>query len=346
MMANDASYAAKKEQYLLKSAYVRRKIRTDDYYNMFREVNRLAEEEADSFSWDERNEWGISDLAWSTVKESGLEPILTFCHPGVLESNPKLLLYYRSIALLPQKGFQAIIRKNPVPYETGKKTPGSIADAECEAIASGLNEIISSTLEQGSQVTIHEISGMFFSQAGMTIDGSWRNQIGNEGQLLIWGMIARSLLDHGEIDSVSKQTHGEAIPLSSLDKSLLKDNWQDCRCLGLINGNRVLYASDPDVVLVDKEDRVLGAIEVKAGLDPAGALERTGAVLKSFESVLSEYPEAKTILVTSCETPESKLRLNESSAVHLTYETAKLTTNKSLQRKFITQIRKSLGLVE
>ncbi len=344
MANNDASYAAKKEQYLLKSVYVRRKIRTDDYYNVFRDVKLLAQSGFE-YDWEDRSEWGISDKAWSVVEQSELDPLLTFCHPVILKTDPRFILYYRSVALLSQKGFQAVIRKNPTPYENGTKTADNISEDECLLISAGLNEIISNTLEQGSSVTIEEISGMYFAQVGMTLDGSWRNQIGNEGQLLIWGMIARALSERKEITSVSERINGTEISVEQLDPVYLENNWQDYRSLTLVNGTKVLYASDPDVVLVDKNSNILGAIEVKAGLDPAGALERTGAVLKSFESVRAEYPEAKTILVTSCETPESKLRINESSAVQLTYETAQLTTKKSLQRKFITQIRDSLGLL-
>ena len=73
--------------------------------------------------------------------------------------------------------------------------------------------------------------------------------------------------------------------------------------------------------MYDPEGDIVGIIEIKAGLDPAGALERLGAMFKSFESTLSEYPEAVTILVASCITKEVDNRLNASMVVRQKYIT-------------------------
>jgi len=54
------------------------------------------------------------------------------------------------------------------------------------------------------------------------------------------------------------------------------------------NGYRIFFGSEPDISILNPEeeeprDLLIGAIEVKCGLDPAGALERYGAAKKSFE---------------------------------------------------------------
>lgn len=345
-MSNDQDYLAKKEQYLLKSTFVRRKIRSENYLDLLAEVKEAEKNESPNLDWSQRGSWGITEKAWQVAQKSGIDPIRLFCHPGILQAHPRFVLYYRSVSLVSQKGFLAIIKHNPKPFETGQKIPGSLSENEISDITKGLNELFSNTLEQGSIVTIEEITSMYFAQAGMTIDGSWRNQIGEEGQLVIWNLVAQALYDRREIASVcSVDRPTREIPI---DDFIAQDAMQDfsgVRKLLLANEYSVSYGSDPDLIVRDPRGATTCAIEVKAGLDPAGALERTGAVLKSFESVLAEYPDARTILVTSCETEESKLRLNESDAVHLTYLTAQLTTNLSLQRKFVTQIRKAANLV-
>lgn len=346
MTNNDQDYLAKKEQYLLKSTFVRRKIRSENYFDLLAEVKEAEKTESPNLDWSQRESWGITEKAWQVAMNSGIDPIRLFCHPEILQAHPRFVLYYRSVSLVPQKGFMAIIKHNPKPFESGQKAPGSLSESEVTDITKGLNELFSNTLEQGSMVTIEEITSMYFAQAGMTIDGSWRNQIGEEGQLVVWNLVAQALADRKEISSVCLADRpNREIPIADFVAQDSMQDFSEVRRLILNNNYSVSYGSDPDLVVRDPTGATTCAIEVKAGLDPAGALERTGAVLKSFESVLAEYPDARTILVTSCETEESKLRINESDAVHLTYLTAQLTTNPSLQRKFITQIRKAANLI-
>lgn len=342
MTNKDENYLREKEQYLLRSIYVRRKIRTNNCYDVFRSVKDLAENSSE-YDRGDRSCWGISDKAWLNVEQAKLNPLLTFCHPEVLKTNPRFLLYYRSVALLPQKGFQTIIKKDPAPYENGTKTAENISHEECQTISSGLNEIISNTLEQGSSVTIEEITGMFFAQTGTTIDGSWRNEIGRGGQQAVWRIIAQALSEKNEIKSVKKRARGKEIPAGEL-KLNGPESWRDYRSLILTNGAKIEYSSDPDVLLRNSQGDLLGAIEVKAGLDKAGALERAGAIKNTFDPVHKEYPRAKFILVTSCKTESMNETINHLDYHVITYETERLTAEESQQRKFINHIRNLLGL--
>ena len=108
----------------------------------------------------------------------------------------------------------------------------------------------------------------------------------------------------------------------------------------------MLFASDPDVSLYDASGAIVGVIEIKAGLDPAGALERLGAMLKSFENTLEEYPNAVTVLVASCITDEVEARLGASMSVRLKYITTEITSSESNQRKFANRMRKILKLAK
>lgn len=342
---SDSTYQQKKEQYFLKASFVRRRLRKGGYHDILDTIDSIVEAQGSTISWDGRSGWMVSDGAWEIVGEAKVDPLYVFCHPKILNQHPTTLLYYRCVSLLPEKGFKAIIRCESAPFERGTVEPGSIRKDMLKNIVTGINELMSNTVEQGKSLTVDELRGMFFAQAGMYIDGSWRNKIGEEGQLAVWSLLARTLLNFEEIASVSPSSrHGDVL-IADVDQTYLSDHWDEYRSINLTNGASIIYGSEPDLLVQSASGDTLCAVEVKAGLDPAGALERTGAVLKSFESVLGEYPNAETILVTSCETEESKRRLNESSVVHTTYITTELMTNQTQQRKFVTRIRRAARLI-
>lgn len=66
------------------------------------------------------------------------------------------------------------------------------------------------------------------------------------------------------------------------------------------------YGSEPDIDFV-RSNRLIATIEIKGGRDPAGALERLGAMKKSF----AETPtDCVNFLVAGVITPEMKTRLD------------------------------------
>lgn len=95
----------------------------------------------------------------------------------------------------------------------------------------------------------------------------------------------------------------------------------------------------------DARGRVLAGIEVKAGTDPAGALERLGAVFKSFDRILEESPEAETILVLSCITDEVQSRVDASATIKRKFNLVEILSNKNqIQTQFVNHLRGLLGL--
>ena len=65
-----------------------------------------------------------------------------------------------------------------------------------------------------------------------------------------------------------------------------------------------MFSGEPDIALYNDSGSIVGVAEIKAGLDPAGALEWLGTTLKSFKSTLAEHPRAVMILVALCITDE------------------------------------------
>jgi len=66
------------------------------------------------------------------------------------------------------------------------------------------------------------------------------------------------------------------------------------------------YGSEPDIEFV-RSGRLIATIEIKGGRDPAGALERLGAMQKSFDET---PPGCVNFLVAGVVTPEMQTRLD------------------------------------
>jgi hypothetical protein len=99
-----------------------------------------------------------------------------------------------------------------------------------------------------------------------------------------------------------------------------------------------------DLELKDARGETVGAVEIKAGIDPAGALERHGAMTKSFENVRAEYPNAFTILVAACIADEVQRRLMATTLVSMSFVVTTITSSESEKRKFVNKLRSILKL--
>lgn len=328
-----------KEQYLLKSSFFYNRLRSEGYFKLFAQVQKYVTSEEQHLDWTERASWSISDDAWESLKKVGISPALVFLHPKVLSTCPEFLKYYRSIAMLPQKGLKAISGVSSIEkIEKGKSTNKQ----QTEKLLKSINEVISLVVMLSTGINKREIEGMMYATAGTKIDGSWRNQIGNEGERVIRTIIFDGLAANDEISSVTVKGNTEKVSSKNVDS--LKDNLEENQTLNLVNGYTIKFSLEPDVEMKDKNGKTVGVIEIKAGIDPAAALERLGAMFKSFENTLDEYPDAITILVASCITDESQTRLLASMHVRQIYVTSTITANDGMKRKFVNKIRTILKL--
>ena len=336
--------SAVKEQYLLRSTFFYKRLSANGYFNLFLKVQKYSDIEGATLEWDKRRLWGISNEAWDILNQNNISPILLFVHPKVLYTNPSFLKYYRSVAMIPQKGLKSITGiSNVDSIENGKVEAQKLSKDTINNLVNAINEILSLVIVMASNINKKEIEGMMYATAGTNIDGSWRNQIGSEGERVIRTIILKGLDSCQEITSVidkDNMTHKWGTP----ESIALSSDIDKIKTINLVNGCSVLFASEPDVTMCDSDGSILGIIEIKSGLDPAGALERLGAMLKSFVNTLSEYPRAVTILVASCITKELDSRLNASMAVRQRYITADITSNDREKRKFVNKLRVILKL--
>jgi hypothetical protein len=339
-----APFEAIKESYLLKSTFFYNKLQTNGYFELYSQVQNLCKHEGERLNWSQYADWHISDAAWEKIKSNRIDPMLVFIHPKVLQLNPSFLKYYRSVAMLPQKGLKAISSVSSVErIENGKIEAGSLSNETINKLVYAINEVLSLVITLSSEINENEIQGMMYAAAGTNIEGSWRNSIGSEGERVIRTIILRELLSQKDISSIcDRQSRTKSV--LDLDEFEVFESLVNIRTINLKNGFSILFSSEPDITLYDDRGAIVGAVEVKAGLDPAGALERLGAMFKSFENILSEYPKAVTIFVASCITDEVESRISASMSVSQKYITAQITANESNQRKFANNVRRILKL--
>lgn len=335
-----------KEQYLLKSTFFYNKLKANGYFELFMQVQKFSQVEGKNLNWDDRASWNISDEAWNILKGNKIAPELLFVHPKVLKICPTHLKYYRSVAMIPQKGLRAIAHVSNVDaIEEGKVDPTNISKDSILKLVNAINEVLSLVITLSSDLNHNEIQGMMYATAGTNIDGSWRNQIGAEGERVIRSIILKELHRNDEVTSITNKNN-DIISINECDVVNLLNNIDSVKAINLVNGYYVIFSSEPDVTMYDSENNIVGIIEIKSGLDPAGALERLGAMFKSFENTLAEYPDAITILVASCITEEVSSRLNASMVVSQTYITTKITSNDTQKRKFVNRLRVIMKLAK
>ena len=338
-------YEVTKESYLLKSTFFYSKLKSNGYFELFMDVQKMSRIEGSSLNWNQRDKWNISVSAWETLAKNSIDPMLVFVHPKILQLNPSFLKYYRSVAMISQKGLKALTGiSNIEKIEMGKIEPGKLPQKSINSIVGIINEILSLVVSLATDLDSNEIQGMMYATAGTNIDGSWRNSIGSEGERVVRSIILRELLAHKEVSSITDRQNKTASIDELQDKKII-DEIGNIKTVNLTNGYSVLFSSEPDVSMFDDSGAIVGIIEIKAGLDPAGALERLGAMFKSFENTLAEYPDAVTILVASCITDDVETRLRASMTVRQTYITTEITSNESNQRKFANRMRKILKLI-
>lgn len=339
-------YEVTKESYLLKSTFFYSKLKTNGYFDLFLNVQKLSLIEGKTLNWNQREKWKISASAWDILMKSSIDPMLVFVHPKILQLNPSFLKYYRSVAMISQKGLKALTGvSNIEKIEAGKIEPGKLPQESINNIIEIINETLSLVISFTTDLDSNEIQGMMYATAGTNIDGSWRNSIGAEGERVIRSIILKEILAHDEVSSVTDRQN-KTTSIKELKASNVIDDVDAIKTVNLINGYSILFSSEPDVSMFNDEGDIVGIIEIKAGLDPAGALERLGAMLKSFENTLAEYPDAVTVLVASCITNEVEARLGASMSVRQKYITTEITSSENNQRKFANRMRKILKLIK
>ena len=179
-----------------------------------------------------------------------------------------------------------------------------------------------------------------FSSAGATIDGSWRNKIGEEAEKMVKSYILRACLNEKSIFAMIDRNNNPIDYDNSYDYMANIDLFKGIK---LNNQKSILFSSEPDVSIIDKTGKPLSVIEVKGGTDPAGALERLGAIKKSFDYARRENSKVETILVVSCITDEMRKRLKKDNLIGLVFNLTSIIIDMDYRNKFVEKLNKIIN---
>ena len=150
------------------------------------------------------------------------------------------------------------------------------------------NAVVSSIIVDNADWTLENGYRNILATVGITEDGAIRNIIGQEAEHAIKDRLFEWVRDHDLLSTPKPHDRRE-------------ESWE------LAEGVTMLFGSEPDIAF-EKAGRLAVLIEIKGGKDPAGALERLGAVKKTFD----EAPvDCKNFLVVGIVTPTMRARLGE-----------------------------------
>ena len=283
---------------------------------------------ADGFGFTEPIEdYLISQSAWEHVHNLGLGPAQVFCHPDMLVEEPFISLYYRGISGLSLKEVQEQARtvsaweREP---QTRARKPRVAADA-ARQVAGLYNSFISSIIENTDDWTLENGYRNIIASMGISFDGSMRNKMGDLPEwrlrrLLLQYVVEGGFLVHPEYPSATD----------------LPDNPANGRYV-LSDGVVMEFSSEPDVAFL-RDELLEVTIEIKGGIDPAGALERLGAAEKSAQAAIEVNTRCKNFLVAGVITAEMRRRLDQSRLFEKDFQLVELLSSETRQAEFFDEI--------
>ena len=121
-------------------------------------------------------------------------------------------------------------------------------------------------------------------------------------------------------------------------------NISDYKGSKLKNKKSILFSTEPDIIFIDKSGKPIAVIEIKGGTDPAGALERLGAIKKSFEQARRENPDVVTILSVSCITQEMGTRLTDDKLIDFIFNLTSIINDMDERQKFLGKINEIISM--
>ena len=233
-----------------------------------------------------KRELCIAKDAWRQVAEAGIKRRLVFAHPEVLKAIPDASVHYRGIALLSLKRVQEIAGAVTAWERSPKKA--QVTDEKALRVCRLYNAVISSIILDNTDWTLRDGYRNILATLGITEDGAIRNIIGQEAEEAIKKRLLDWTRTQGLLDDA--ETAGQS-----------GSKWQ------LIGGVRMRFGSEPDIAF-ERNGALAVLVEVKGGKDRAGALERLGAIKKTFD----EAPVGcKNFLIAGVVTATMRERLRE-----------------------------------
>lgn len=282
-------------------------------------------EEIDRFVEDNRIDYqpldhrSISQEAWDHIVSIGVDPWRVFAHEDIFCEIPIASQYYRGMTLLSRKGVQSAVGSIDS-WEDVSKSP-RIPKQKAIAVARLYNVLMSRIVEQTDRWSIENGLRNIVATMAIGYDGTWRNHIGKMAEEKVWGIITKFLQSRFSNWQYSEEDIRDSFVELPTDP-------------GVTVERSMKFGSEPDVSFIDSEGSTVATIEIKGGMDPAGALERFGAMRKSFEETSGK---TANFLILGVMTDEVKRRLEDPDLTVISFVLGDLD-NKSIAAKFLDEL--------
>lgn len=236
-----------------------------------------------------------------------------FSMPELLITHPRLIFYYRNIAMLSSKVMHGV-GLDTSRYEANQATP---TQTEAVKLSTYFNKIVSALVLTGG-VTPHRHIAMLMANMGDSLGGVSRNEVGRTAMMRLLNPLVAYLHRQDYLQEIvcsfkdaladsgaSRQSMREKIVMdSTVDIDKLLSDFEHRRAkyheLVLRNGSRLLidrqlnwideagsaYRIGPDLhAMVETQDFVWAA-ELKGGADPAGSDEHWKTATQALRRIL------------------------------------------------------------
>lgn len=271
--------------------------------------------------WESRSGLMIDEEAWKHIKRLGHDPKEVFCHPAVLIGNPITSLYYRGLAGLSIKAVKDYVGSIENLENGSSKT--KLSDEKAVAMAQTYNTFVCSIIKNTTDWTLEDGKRTVIATLGITFDGVMRNKVGEIAEERIRAIIVDWLKSENLIAHTASYQTGRK-------KRLQKQ-------FTLRNNVVMEFASEPDISFLRGEE-LIAVIEIKGGIDPAGALERYGAALKSFEDSIKKLPKCKTFYVGGVFTDELNRRMDADRLVEKSFNVIDILQKPEARDEFLKEV--------
>lgn len=261
------------------------------------------------------------DVAALTLLDQTDPPIpypYYFCTPAYLTEHPRLVMYYRNVAMLSRKVMSGI-GLSTEGYELNLVAPSDSIAAE---LAHYFNRIIGELIKTGG-VTPQRHIEMAFANLGDSLGGVSRNEVGRLASAQVIRLLALHLHRKWHLASIIYRLKGRVMPDdeedddqidSGVDQVLIISQEMDLegvlnrlesqrvkyRELTMRNGNRLLldrqlewqgqegkaFRIGPDLHAQSPLVDMLWAGEIKGGADPAGSDEHWKTATQALSRIL------------------------------------------------------------
>jgi hypothetical protein len=272
--------------------------------------------------WEPLTDLLIEKEVWeyiATRKE--YDPKLVFCHPDVLLHNPTTSLYYRGLCGLSLKAVRDYFGAADSLEEGNSRA--RLEGQKALNMARTYNAFLCSIIKNSTDWTLDNGYRTIVATLGITLDGVMRNKVGSIAEERVRTMVLEWLIDSNllvEPPLTKEQIYNPPTNVFHLRKKIV-----------------MKFGSEPDIAFT-RGETLVSVIEIKGGIDPAGALERYGAATKSFQHSIRTSAHCKNFYLGAVFTPELQKRIGDDRIVEKTFNIIEILHKPKARARFFQEI--------